>query len=434
MTHLSSLTPPPYALLKHLISSSLSSCMSSENNNLPHHRNERVVIEGGLSSNGRPAELVRKKDGKSIPLAPEIGDIETMSTKRPYDDEDFSDDDDDVLRSMARRRKSDKAGDVMHVCSSCSKEFKRPCDLTKHEKTHSRPFKCTEPSCRYHSLGWPTEKERDRHVNDKHSSQPMMYDCHFKPCTYSSKRESNCKQHMEKAHGWQYVRSKSNGRKKAATSTSGSVTMQSPSTPYTPFAATPASSHVLGTPHSNFEPSPYMSMGNDFNTMQSPPQPMFDLFAPRRDSVTTAATNLSYSSGFSPNQYNQSLNSISPIDEFDFNSPINTTNTDFFAMSMQPPTASPHQMPDFTFDYPQQSMDTVMNNISPEAANLTLLSNENMFHDEGYVDDHMLQNDFTLFDTTATPHPVANNWLDANAISGNSQLDFGFGTENIFPQ
>ena len=119
-------------------------------------------------------------------------------------------------RSMARRRKQDQLYLEPQRCKEpgCNKTFKRPCDLTKHEKTHSRPQKCPVPTCKYHEYGWPTEKELNRHVFDKHSEHPAMFECHFKPCPYKSKRESNCKQHMEKAHGWVYVRSKSNGPKR----------------------------------------------------------------------------------------------------------------------------------------------------------------------------------------------------------------------------
>ena len=120
--------------------------------------------------------------------------------------------DEGAKRSMARRKKNAPPMDINKKCSSCDKVFKRPCDLTKHEKTHSRPWKCTDETCKYFSVGWPTEKERDRHINDKHSSSPCVYRCHFPPCSYQSKRESNCKQHMEKAHGWSYVRSKNNGK------------------------------------------------------------------------------------------------------------------------------------------------------------------------------------------------------------------------------
>lgn len=127
--------------------------------------------------------------------------------------EEHTEDDDDLLRLMARRRKSANPGCVLHMCRECKKEFKRPCDLTKHEKTHSRPWKCSEMKCKYFELGWPTERERDRHLRDKHATTPAQYKCLYPPCTYESKRESNCKQHMEKAHGWEYVRSKSRGRR-----------------------------------------------------------------------------------------------------------------------------------------------------------------------------------------------------------------------------
>ncbi|KAM3066964.1 hypothetical protein ACMFMF_010013 [Clarireedia jacksonii] len=97
-----------------------------------------------------------------------------------------------------------------HGCShpGCTRSFHRLEHLRKHAKTHSRPWKCPETTCRYHTLGWPTERELDRHVNDKHTSSPSYYKCHYDSCQYVSKRESNCKQHMEKAHNWEYVRSK----------------------------------------------------------------------------------------------------------------------------------------------------------------------------------------------------------------------------------
>jgi hypothetical protein len=124
------------------------------------------------------------------------------------------DDEESIMRSMARRKRSATAEIQAKKCSEpgCTKEFKRSCDLTKHEKTHSRPWKCQEPLCKYHEYGWPTEKELDRHVNDKHSASPRLFKCQFPPCPYQSKRESNCKQHMEKSHNWVYVRSKNNGK------------------------------------------------------------------------------------------------------------------------------------------------------------------------------------------------------------------------------
>ena len=143
-----------------------------------------------------------------------------------------------IQLSSIRRRTQDRTS---HICADCGKEFKRHCDLVKHEKSHLRVWKCPEQDCKYHELGWPTEKERDRHVQDKHSAAPPQYKCLYPPCPYVSKRDSNCKQHMEKAHGWEYVRSKSNGRKKATLSGETSVPQEPhfnhgvPTTPLTPY-------------------------------------------------------------------------------------------------------------------------------------------------------------------------------------------------------
>ncbi|RYC86508.1 hypothetical protein BFJ63_vAg10650 [Fusarium oxysporum f. sp. narcissi] len=78
---------------------------------------------------------------------------------------------------------------------------------------NSRPWTCPFPTCQHHYYGLFTEEERDRHYRDKHSEPPAMYECMFKPCPYKSKRERHCKQHMEKAHGWTYIRSQKNDRK-----------------------------------------------------------------------------------------------------------------------------------------------------------------------------------------------------------------------------
>ncbi|OBT63251.1 hypothetical protein VE03_07787 [Pseudogymnoascus sp. 23342-1-I1] len=128
-----------------------------------------------------------------------------------FDDEEL-DEEESIKRSMARRKRSVTPEAVLKKCREpgCAKEFKRQCDLDKHQKTHSRPWKCHEPLCKYHEYGWPTEKELDRHANDKHPVSPGFFKCLFPPCTYQSKRESNFLQHMGKSHGWLYMRSKNN--------------------------------------------------------------------------------------------------------------------------------------------------------------------------------------------------------------------------------
>jgi len=210
---------------------------------------DEVRLHGGLAKNGRPAELVRvKKNGKAISIMTgepiDLDEDSKVQFKRSLSEE--AEDDESILRSMARRKRSASAAELAPKrCREpgCDKEFKRPCDLTKHEKTHSRPWKCPVESCKYHEYGWPTEKEMDRHHNDKHSSAPPLYECHFKPCPYRSKRESNCKQHMEKAHGWEYVRSKNNGKNRDKQSNNGLPT------PQTTTVRTPSSDgHSVSTP------------------------------------------------------------------------------------------------------------------------------------------------------------------------------------------
>jgi len=257
---------------------------------------DEVRLHGGLTKNGRPAELVRvKKNGKAISVATglpveleEEDSKEALRFKRSLSQE--AEDDEAIMRSMARRKRSASAAELAPKrCREpgCDKEFKRPCDLTKHEKTHSRPWKCPVESCKYHEYGWPTEKEMDRHHNDKHSSAPPLYECHFKPCPYRSKRESNCKQHMEKAHGWEYVRSKNNGKnrsEKGAPTTNNGLP-----TPQTTNIRTPSSDgNTVATPEEDdfdmttgYEGSAWNDNQNHLNFPEYNSSDM-DMFAPNQ--------------------------------------------------------------------------------------------------------------------------------------------------------
>ncbi|PSN59340.1 hypothetical protein BS50DRAFT_580060 [Corynespora cassiicola Philippines] len=368
---------------------------------------EKISLQGGLSHNGKPAELVREKNGKVIPIVDGADSHSGPSSKRALSDDEA--DEDEVKRSMARRRKSDKPGDVLHSCSSCEKTFKRPCDLTKHEKTHSRPWKCTDESCPWYARGWPTEKERDRHVNDKHSVAPLQYRCHFSPCTYASKRESNCKQHMEKAHGWEYVRSKSNGRKKAPTTTTG----RTPPTPLTPFVNTPQSA-ALTTPITPFVPSPAVPLIDPFDYPYGFSTPALSAHGFqeefRRDSVGTNGSAFTYSSGFSPVEPTSFDEAVTPEDPVinhtgDVFSNCGFNSTAFSTPAFQQPT--PAMSTGLNFDSMHFG---VSNNVqglptlSPGAqADVTLFSPP-MHMDEGFGDSLDAFNrpteDFTLFETT----------------------------------
>ncbi|KAI5249857.1 hypothetical protein E4T43_00497 [Aureobasidium subglaciale] len=183
---------------------------------------EVLRLRGGVTHN-TPAQLVRHRAGKDISLLngavlSSSADDSVLSSKRPNMADPL---DDDVERSMARRRKGEPIKTYDCGFDGCDKIFRRPCDRTKHMKSHERPWKCPHTDCKYHDEGWPTEKECERHVNDKHAESPIMYACYWSRvnnCPYQSKRLSNCKSHMEKAHGWEYIRSKTtvkNGKTKA---------------------------------------------------------------------------------------------------------------------------------------------------------------------------------------------------------------------------
>ncbi|KAK7521829.1 hypothetical protein IWZ03DRAFT_392458 [Phyllosticta citriasiana] len=419
---------------------------------------EKVVLHGGISKNGQPAQLVREKNGKVIPLPSESEQAASLAhLKRPLD-ADMEEEDDDVYRSMARRRKSDRPGDVKHICSECRKTFDRPCDLTKHEKTHSRPWKCPELKCKYHNVGWPTEKERDRHVNDKHTATPAQYKCLFHPCAYSSKRESNCKQHMEKAHGWTYVRSKANG--KGPKKSTGSVSSLAPRTPLTPFVDTPPTGHIqqlstpmLSTPATPFDNSPSVSSFPEVDFDSNASSSGFDTASMffgnqgqemyRRESNTTAGTHLTFSTG------------CSPMPQSTFEDAITTPNTDFnhsaadmlydqtfnFNTNMQQPTPALSSDDLFADHFPPLDMSKTFNfanmgtnQLSPHAQpNMTLFpsANNNLHLDEGFGgDDFLPSGDFQLFgdsSMTLAPTSAPSNPAPAPVVNNN-----GEGSSNWF--
>ena len=236
----------------------LSSCNSSNDVLIFLYRGEKLRLKGGLATNGRPAELVREKpNGESMAID---------AGKRKLPEDAFGD---DAESSMARKRKCDQGKIDWQQCQECLKWFKRPCDLTKHAKTHTRPWKCPEIGCKYYELGWPTEKERDRHINDRHTSTPAMYNCIFEGCSYSSKRESNCKQHMEKTHGYQYVRSKSR-KGEHLTPVSPQEQQEQFVQDHTPVSVATSPSEgsafqAMSTPSLTFNPSPFSAAGNDFS-------------------------------------------------------------------------------------------------------------------------------------------------------------------------
>ncbi|KAJ5780675.1 Zinc finger C2H2 [Penicillium paradoxum] len=380
-------------------------------------RLETATLEGGLSKNGKPAELVVMQDGKPISLAtgkPYEADV-AGATKRTITLDDAVDE--GVERSMARRKKDAPPMNINQKCSDCDKVFKRPCDLTKHEKTHTRPWKCEHTDCNYHTKGWPTEKERDRHMNDRHSDKPTLFKCQFHKCPYASKRASNCKQHMEKSHGWVYVRSKNNGRNGSKRGGSVQTTPQTPSVSTPASKATDFASPIPGpspspsiqnynwpeNPQFNFADPPAPAHGEDFPLFgEASPYLMTDI-----NSFPTSMNLTSFQSQFEagdPNglipaleMHRQSMNSMSipsadsvpdlmgPV-SFD-GSPLTGTesinfdldwsnleypNEDYTAMAAQIPQAQSFEaMKGYSNDYDQMNLNHCSFDLSSKHAGLS---------------------------------------------------------------
>jgi hypothetical protein len=262
---------------------------AEQDEDMSYSIDDEVTLEGGLGETGNEAELVRWKNGKGYSLRTGLPFVPTPGLKRASSDAL----DEDVARSMARRKKGYIPEIVEMKCSdpTCDKIFNRKCDLAKHEKTHSRPFKCPEESCKYHELGLPTEKERERHVNDRHSKNPVFYQCDF--CEFRTKRESNCKQHQEKKHGWHYERAK--GKDKAVTRMTPAQTPRTPSMDYSPSPAVSsrtwddASSMAGSMPGSNAM-TPFEQPLNSFDNFNAPVTYSNPIF-PRSASASTAPYN-----------------------------------------------------------------------------------------------------------------------------------------------
>jgi hypothetical protein len=197
--------------------------IASNTSSLTSDSGEEAKLLGGLTDSNRPAEPVQVDENGKVfsvasgePIALEEDNLDPLRFTRSLSEQ--AEDDESFLRSFARRKR-DGFELAPKRCREpgCDEEFRRPCDLIKHEETHYRPWKCPVETCKYHEYGWRTEKGMDRHHNEIHSSAPAPYECLYRPCPYRSKRERIFKQHMEKAHGWEYRRSRGNGKMKEGT-------------------------------------------------------------------------------------------------------------------------------------------------------------------------------------------------------------------------
>lgn len=404
---------------------------------------DEVKLMGGLASTGRPAELVRvKKNGKAVSIATgqPVEDMDEdikspIRFKRSMSEQ--LEDEEEIMRSMARRKKNASPAELApKKCKEpgCNKEFKRPCDLTKHEKTHSRPWKCPMRTCKYHEYGWPTEKEMDRHVNDKHTTAPAMYECIFKPCPYKSKRESNCKQHMEKAHGWTYVRTKTNGKVAKTKSQMGSTENQ---TPVIPGMPTPSSdvSHPIMTPpeeiftysESNYDMFPTYPSTEEFNAS------VFDNMD-NMDSLTFDSSDmqLDLSIGVSPIDNGTPSTDAGQFSNYSEMSPdITNQFDDIYGAHARLPTPThsvysksiPEVFTNFTTDMCPPLVTSSAPHISPGGQGNTMLFTPASMVDEVFDDFNAndIGNDFVLFSSTKTSEFDNAVFMTPSAAAGFTQ-------------
>lgn len=374
-----------------------------------HPSTDRLTLEGGISKTGQPAELVMHREGKAISLRTGLPFSESSVFKVPSIKRTLSNssDKEGVERSMARRKKDAPPMDINQKCSSCDKVFKRPCDLTKHEKTHSRPWKCTDSSCKYFEVGWPTEKERDRHINDKHSTTPELYTCIFHPCTYQSKRESNCKQHMEKAHGWEYKRSKQNGKPGSSRK----------ATPRASTSATPNSNSIdISTPVTGPSVSPFelpvMYPQNEVLSLGESSAQIgcedFQLFPDGQDQVTDIHNLRSFPTasafeGFGDEMEINDLNELSPTTLLDVN----------HRASLGLSLVDPLTVPPMIFDNSP---------LAPTEASLNFDADWKGFETPNFEEDHRMMNMQLLTPAQSEPVDVTNFFSRDHSISMPSPL------------
>ena len=216
---------------------------------------------------------------------------------------------------------------------------------------------------------------------------------------------------MEKAHGWEYVRSKSNGKRKGPSAGSD----RSPPTPLTPFLGTPGS--ALTTPVTPFLASPSVPLMDNFGDYPygfGTPAISVHGFQEdyRRDSVTTDGSVFTYSSGHSPVEPTSFENAVTPedttINHNDiFNSALNGTYTSTFQQQPTPALSTGFDNFDaLSFPPINTNVSNGIPHLSPGAQpDVTLFSPQQMQIDEGFNEGptpfSAPMGDFTLFDT---PH------------------------------
>jgi len=100
-----------------------------------------------------------------------------------------------------------RSGVPPNTCNSCQRSFPKPNLLHKHEKSHTRPFKCPKVTCPYGGAQFC--KDLDRHIRARHPervSDAVKHHCPVENCTYSQQggetfgRLDHLTRHMKRKH------------------------------------------------------------------------------------------------------------------------------------------------------------------------------------------------------------------------------------------
>jgi hypothetical protein len=84
----------------------------------------------------------------------------------------------------------------------CNKTFSRRADLNKHTKDHTRPYKCSVPTCRLQERGFAQMKELNRHIaSHHHTDSSSSLKCPHAFCSTRATRTDNLIRHLVSAHG-----------------------------------------------------------------------------------------------------------------------------------------------------------------------------------------------------------------------------------------
>ncbi|KAI0601241.1 hypothetical protein F4775DRAFT_582170 [Biscogniauxia sp. FL1348] len=107
------------------------------------------------------------------------------------------------LEEIGRESMSGSNREHTHVCTKCSKQFPRKCELKKHEKRHQKPYGCTFQGC---NKRFGSKNDWKRHENSQHfmlelwRCEEKQKDNPTATCGKNIQRKESFRHHLENHH------------------------------------------------------------------------------------------------------------------------------------------------------------------------------------------------------------------------------------------